>query len=61
MRQLKRAAEPGTRWHYSTGETNLIGVLVARATGKPLADYLSEKLWAPYGMEQDGGWMIDEN
>ncbi len=61
MRQLKRAAEPGTRWHYSTGETNLIGVLVARATGKPLADYLSEKLWVPYGMEQDGGWMIDEN
>ena len=61
MRQLKRAAEPGTRWHYSTGETNLIGVLVARAMGKPLADYLSEKLWAPYGMEQVGGWMIDEN
>ena len=59
MRQLKRAAEPGTRWHYSTGETNLIGVLVTRATGKPLADYLSEKIWTPYGMEQDAGWMID--
>lgn len=60
MRQLKRAAEPGTRWHYSTGETQLIGVLLTRATGKPLADYLSEKLWAPYGMEREAGWMIDE-
>ena len=60
MRQLKRAAEPGTRWHYSTGETNLVGVLLTRATGKPLADYLSEKLWQPYGMERDSGWMIDE-
>lgn len=59
MRQLKRAAEPGSRWHYSTGETNLVGVLLTRATGKPLADYLSEKLWGPYGMEQDAGWMID--
>lgn len=60
MRQLDRAAEPGTRWHYSTGETNLVGVLLARATGKALADYLSEKLWQPYGMERDSGWMIDE-
>jgi len=61
MRQLKRAAEPGTRWHYSTGETQLIGVLVRRATGKPRADYLSEKLWSAYGMERDAGWMIDES
>ena len=61
MRQLKRTAEPGTRWHYSTGETQLIGVLVRRATGKPLADYLSEKLWSAYGMERDAGWMIDES
>ena len=61
MRQLKRAAEPGTRWHYSTGETNLVGVLVARATGKHLADYLSEKIWQPYGMEREAAWQIDEN
>lgn len=61
MRQLKRAAEPGTRWHYSTGETSLVGVLVSRATGKSLADYLSQTLWQPYGMERDAAWMIDES
>lgn len=60
MRQLKRVAEPGTRWHYSTGETSLVGVLVSRATGEHLADYLSRKLWQPYGMERDAAWMIDE-
>lgn len=60
MRNLPRAAEPGTRWHYNTGETNLIGLLVSRATGKPLADYLSETLWRPYGMARDAGWMVDE-
>ena len=61
MRRLRRAAEPGTRWHYSTGETSLVGVLIARATGQPLADYLSKKIWRPYGMERDAAWMIDDN
>ena len=58
MRQLPREAEPGTRWQYNTGETNLIGVLVREATGKNLADYLSEKVWAPFGMEQDATWIL---
>ena len=59
MRKLPREAAPGTKWRYKTGETNLIGVLVTQATGKSLSDYLSEKIWQPYGMEQDGIWMID--
>ena len=60
MRGLDRAAEPGTRWLYSTGETNLVGLLVSRATGRSLADYLSEKIWRPYGMARDAAWLIDE-
>ncbi|MCB2067555.1 MAG: serine hydrolase, partial [Erythrobacter sp.] len=58
MRHLPREAEPGTRWQYNTGETNLIGVLVRRATGRNLADYLSEKVWAPFGMQQDASWLL---
>ncbi|MFN4183387.1 MAG: serine hydrolase domain-containing protein [Hyphomonas sp.] len=61
MRTLGRAHPPGEVWSYSTGETNLIGVLVSEATGKPLADYLSEKIWAPYGMEQDATWLLGED
>lgn len=60
LRTLSREAEPGTKWVYKTGETNLIGVLVRRAAGKPLSRYLSEKIWAPYGMEADAFWQIDE-
>jgi CubicO group peptidase (beta-lactamase class C family) len=60
VRRLPREAPPGTKWVYKTSETNLAGVLVAEATGKPLADYLSEKIWRPYGMERDAEWMIDE-
>ena len=59
MRKLPRDTAPGARWVYKTGETNLIGVLVTAATRKSLADYLSEKIWRPYGMARDAVWMVD--
>lgn len=59
VRTLEREAEPGTRWRYKTPETNLAGTLVMAATGRPLAEYLSEKIWRPYGMEQDATWLVD--
>lgn len=59
MRRLERAFPPGERWNYNTGETNLIGVLVARATGQPLAAYLKAKIWDPAGMESAAFWMLD--
>jgi CubicO group peptidase (beta-lactamase class C family) len=58
MRKMPREAPAGTKWVYKTGETNLIGVLVSSATKKKLADYLSEKIWASFGMEQDGSWLL---
>ena len=58
MRTLSREAPAGKKWVYKTGETNLIGVLVSSATGKTLSDYLSEKIWAPFGMEQNGSWLL---
>ena len=58
LRALPRAAPAGTRWLYSTGETNLVGVLLQRATGKPPAQYLSEKIWRPVGMEQKATWIL---
>ena len=58
MRKLPREAPAGEKWVYKTGETNLIGVLISEATGKPLAEYLSEKVWAPFGMEQDATWLL---
>lgn len=60
LRQLPRAEPAGTRWLYSTGETNLVGVLVMRATGKTLSDYLSEKIWVPAGMEQKATWILSK-
>lgn len=59
MAALPRAAEPGTRWNYSTGETHVAGALVQAATGKPVADYLSEKIWSNVGMETDANWWLE--
>ncbi|ODT35197.1 MAG: serine hydrolase, partial [Lautropia sp. SCN 70-15] len=59
LRKLPREAPAGTRWHYSTGETNLVGILLSEATKKPLAEYLSEKIWKPAGMEQQATWILN--
>jgi CubicO group peptidase (beta-lactamase class C family) len=58
LRRLPREAPAGTRWHYSTGETNLVGILVGQATKKNLSDYLTEKVWVPAGMEQQATWLL---
>ena len=60
MRKLPREAPAGTRWHYSTGETNLVGVLLEHAIKKPLADYLYGKVWNPVGMEQQATWLLSK-
>jgi CubicO group peptidase (beta-lactamase class C family) len=60
MRKLPREVPPGNRWLYSTGETNLVGILLNRAIKKPLADYLSEKIWKPAGMEQKATWILSK-
>lgn len=60
MKPLKFAHKPGEHWNYSTGETDLVGILVQRATGLSLSQYLSEKIWKPYAMEHTAYWLTDE-
>jgi CubicO group peptidase (beta-lactamase class C family) len=59
MAGLSRAATPGTRWNYSTGETQVVAALVAAAVDRPLSDYLSQKIWAKFGMESDASWWLE--
>ncbi|HLW15676.1 MAG TPA: serine hydrolase [Flavobacteriaceae bacterium] len=60
MKSLEQVHTPGEHWNYSTGETDLVGILVQKATGKSLGTYLSEKIWQPFGMQQCGHWLADE-
>jgi len=59
MATLPRVAEPGTVWNYSTGETHVVGALVHAATGRWLADYLSDRIWSRLGMDQDAAWQLE--
>ena len=60
MSRLPRAHPPGAQWNYSTGETNLVGALVAAAEGRPLAELLSERIWSRAGMAADAVWALDQ-
>jgi CubicO group peptidase (beta-lactamase class C family) len=58
---LPRAQPQGVVFNYSTGESCLLGALVAAATGRPLADYCAETIWGPAGMEADGCWLLESD
>lgn len=56
---LVREEEPGTRNHYVSINTHVLGMIIVKATGKGLSQYLAEKLWEPMGMEYPAYWLCD--
>lgn len=59
MKSLPRAADPGLRHNYNTGETQVAAEILRTAVGRPLATYLSERIWSTFGMEADATWWLD--
>jgi CubicO group peptidase (beta-lactamase class C family) len=59
MASLPRESEPGTNFRYSTGETYLLGAVIEAAIKRPLAQYLSEKIWRRDGAEHDATWWLE--
>lgn len=51
--QLPLMAQPGETWIYTTGSA-VLGVLISRLEGKPLAQVLEERIFAPLGMADSG-------
>jgi CubicO group peptidase (beta-lactamase class C family) len=51
--------EPGERFHYNNYNYLLLGIILERATGMPVAKYMEEKLWKPLGMEAPASWSLD--
>jgi CubicO group peptidase (beta-lactamase class C family) len=56
---VSRAEPPATRWVYNNYHPLLLGVILERATGSHVADYLSEKVWQPIGAEAPASWSLD--
>ena len=55
---LPLACQPGERWLYHMG-SEILGVLIARASGKSLAAFLHERIFEPLGMK-DTGFQVPE-
>ena len=60
IRKLKLKSEPGTKFEYVSGNSQLLGLVLEGAIkNKSVTQYLEEKLWKPLGMEYDASWSID--
>ena len=60
MLSIDFTEKPGEKWHYQSGSTQLMGLIIERSTGTSLSAYLSEKLWQPINATDQAEWMIDK-
>jgi CubicO group peptidase (beta-lactamase class C family) len=56
---LPREHPPGTYLRYNSMDTQVLSMVLRKATGMPLADYLSSRLWQPLGMQDDAYFLTD--
>ena len=56
---LKVVEQPGEKFKYLSGNTELLGMVIEKATKKSLSNYLSESFWEPLGMHEDALWQLD--
>jgi CubicO group peptidase (beta-lactamase class C family) len=57
----ERLAPSGTRFYYASVETQVLGLVLRRAVGRPVTAYLEEKIWQPMGAEADATWLVDRS
>jgi CubicO group peptidase (beta-lactamase class C family) len=61
LKKVKLKYEPGTRFRYQNGDTELLGLILTRALkNKTITDYCNEKLWIPLQMEYPAMWNIND-
>ncbi|QCI68992.1 serine hydrolase domain-containing protein [Phreatobacter stygius] len=59
LRTVRKEGEHGAAFGYRTVNTDTLGWIIARATGKSVAALLSERIWSRMGAEQDGYISVD--
>lgn len=57
--KLKTESEPGTTYQYQSANTQILSMILEKATGMRMDKYLEEKIWKPLGMEYDASWNMD--
>ena len=59
MLNLDIVEEPGKEFKYLSGSTQLLAMVIEKASGKKIADYFSESFWKPLGAKNDAFWQLD--
>ena len=59
-KSLKREREPGTYNHYVSIDTQVLGMILKKATGQTISEYMKEKLWSQIGAEAEAFWIVDK-
>lgn len=57
--QVKMVNQPGTLHKYKSGDTQLLGLILEKATGQSVGDYAAKHLWQPLGASHDAVWSTD--
>ncbi len=52
--------KPGVRFNYQSGNSQILGILLSKATKMPLSKYMEEKLWKPLGASSEAYWSMDD-
>ncbi len=56
---LKVIEEPGKKFKYASGDTQMLAMVIEKATGKKMYNYLTESFWKPLGSENSTLWQVD--
>lgn len=57
---LQVVETPGERFNYLSGNTQLLALIIHKATGRTLSEYAAEKLWQPLGATKEALWSLDQ-
>jgi CubicO group peptidase (beta-lactamase class C family) len=59
LRSTQIVRPPGQEWFYNNYHPLLLGLVLERATGMSVSDYMATRLWQPLGAEADAAWNLD--
>jgi len=59
INSLKIVTTPGQNFKYASGDTQMLAMVLEKATGKPLYGYFEDSFWKPMGSENSTLWQLD--
>jgi CubicO group peptidase (beta-lactamase class C family) len=60
INKIEVEGQPQSIFHYNNYHPLLIGIILERATGIPVSEYMESRLWSRIGTEFDAGWSLDD-